>query len=458
MKKSPNTEVSGETHSRSGGSIFNLVIDPPPWLRLLFTTACILIVSWYFLFILKWARNIPYNDDIWDILQFFLNFMDAGSLREQLASLLEPHVDHRTTASKLVYLFLQSLQGEINFVTLDIVANLGLVVIAVLFAMQWREPDSRYLVLLCASLLLFQPRAIETMFWPTAGFAYIYVNMYGLAAIALLQRTGGWRFWSAVALTWLATFTMAAGQLVWIAGLAYLLYQRREEGARPLQHIGIWTLNAILCIFFFQYGWEGESSTFPLAQLIAEKPGLLLRYFLAALGSAFSYGSVFQAQLSGILLLAALCFITIRDWHRGLIALHVFGWFMVLQCAAVTSARARFFYVWDDVLTYAIVSRVGFLSMVLSVTVLFGILARSSPMTRKLRPVALLLCFLNFTAGYHYYTPEVEKYWRKRVYMYNIKRYGGFFQAERDEGGVVVLEAARRGLYDPPQRRVTLPQ
>ena len=102
------------------------------------------------------------------------NFLEAGSL------FLEQHNEHRTTSSRLIYFAVYLSQGEVDFRTLTYLSNFSLVVILGLLYLRIRDLEYRWLILLPASLFLFQLRAYELTLWSMATFAYFYVFLYCL--------------------------------------------------------------------------------------------------------------------------------------------------------------------------------------------------------------------------------------------------------------------------------------
>jgi hypothetical protein len=414
------------------------------------------IIAWYFRFIGLWARNIPFNDDILDVLRFMVRVLEADSARETIGHFLAPHVDHRTTASRLIYYLVYRIEGQVNFVTLNHVANFGVVVLAAILVRQWRETGSRCLVMLLVCLLLFQPRAFGPMFCAMCGFAFFYVNVYGVASIALLRQTGRAWFAGALACAVLANFTLASGQLLWPVGLAYLLYQRWHGSRSSWAPALAWTAVGLLCITGFHYGWEPLTPTQGLVEKLAQKPAYFLHFTLAVLGSAFAYGSTVKAECFGVLLLLGLCLLTLRDLKTGLSPFHFFGWYMVAQCLAIAVGRAAYADLVDNSLVFATVPRYSFTSLVLTLSVLLAALSRHAGRNRIEMPAVLLFGALSWAVGYYYYTPEVEAHWRYRLKWYNQGMYRLIFMPTK-KSNAMVQRAVDAGIYVPPQRPQKLP-
>src|SRR5258708_39967878 len=85
----------------------------------------------YFVILLRNAPNIPIMDDYEVILSFLSNWKQAG-FGERMALLFSQSNEHRMLTSRLIYVLYYSLFGNINFRTLIFMADLQLVVIALI--------------------------------------------------------------------------------------------------------------------------------------------------------------------------------------------------------------------------------------------------------------------------------------------------------------------------------------
>ncbi len=73
------------------------------------------VMLYYALFLYRHALNIPYNDDIFDVLTVLNRIVQSNGLKSIVAVLFELHLDHRNFSSRLVYYLLLFINGEVNF-------------------------------------------------------------------------------------------------------------------------------------------------------------------------------------------------------------------------------------------------------------------------------------------------------------------------------------------------------
>jgi hypothetical protein len=378
--------------------------------------------------------NVPYQDDINDILEFLLRYEAATGWQDQLAELYQPHNNHRTSFSRLVYLLSSGLAGGVNFTLIAALANLAWLSLAVVYASMLEGRGARTLAFAIAMLLLATPRAYVLMQWPMSGSFFFYVLFCAAASLTLLQRCTPFSVILAMLLAVIASFCGAAGILVWVSGGAYLCYLRWRYGSGSYGFALFWLLLAqgVISVVYEPMG---------AAETALPELWHWLGYFLVLVGSALAFGSVPVAISVGLLALLLLAVFMLRDWRSGYGPLHFMAIFLLAMAAAVVIGRADY-----TELKYALHPRYS----VVSINILIVLLLLSLQYRRVaglLMPAALAFCI----ACYVYYGPRYENFMNRRVATFNKGDYPMVF-APTAEMNAIVAEAEAQGLYLPPPR------
>ncbi|MBK6737352.1 MAG: hypothetical protein IPG64_05255 [Haliea sp.] len=238
------------------------------------------VIAHHFWFVYSHAMNIPYHDDIYDFLRIFNLIESADSPAVAIKEWFSQYLDHRTNASRSLVYGAYLIEGEVNFHTLTLFANLALPFILLLFYLSVRSEEYRWGFLLISALLLLNLRAHAIILHSQAGFAYYYVFFYAFASLFALHKFTFLKFVVAAVLCSLATFTLASGQIVWLLGLASLLHQCLVTGRRSLMYPAIWLLLAITMLVLWRVGFVPVSTEIPSEltreQVLLVFPNLLI--------------------------------------------------------------------------------------------------------------------------------------------------------------------------------------
>jgi carbon starvation protein CstA len=116
-------------------------------------------IGYYFWYLLRYALNIPYQDEIYDVLGFLSEIVKSEDWLTSLQLFFIKWNEHSTASSRLFYYLSYRLFGEVNFVTLTVLANTALPVFVGLLYLRLREHDYRWLILLPVVFMLFSFRA-----------------------------------------------------------------------------------------------------------------------------------------------------------------------------------------------------------------------------------------------------------------------------------------------------------
>jgi hypothetical protein len=288
------------------------------------------------------SLDIPARDELEDIVFFLSAIVESVSFADYGSALLEQHASHRTLSSRLVFWIMYSIQDGVVFETLIVVAQMGVVLLLGLIYLTIQDHKDKNIIILLVSLCLLNPRAYTLMSWSQAAMAFYFVSFYAFAALVFL-RSERWIYLLAGALAAvLATYTLAAGILIWPVGLLYLIYLYFKEKSRSKYQIAVWCFSASACMGIYLVGFTGGSGSAESFTLIIENPIYALEFFLVLAGSAFSYESVVLAKALGFSILLTSCFLFLRGFRVGFSVWHFFLAYLLLYMSFVTFGRIHF--------------------------------------------------------------------------------------------------------------------
>ena len=436
------------------------------WLPLLAFCAVLANHFWY---VNSHAINIPHQDDIYDFIEFVSLVENADNTSDAFSILFSQYNDHRTSATRALVLGIYLIEGELDFHTLTLAANLGLWLILLLFYLTVRKEKYRWVYLLISALLLLNLRTYEIVIFSQAAFAFYYVCFYAFACIFLLHRVTLPRFLLAAVFCTLSSLTLASGQIVWLLGLASLVHQCLFAGRRSLIWPAMWLLVAavVLMLWHADFTPVTHKLTSELIMKSSDAPPVVLgggfqtalvdpsivqtlvRYavfFFALLGSAPFYFSAVAAGVAGFVLLAVLSFFTLKFYQHDDIRLALYCWFIVGFAAAVTVGRSLL--AGPD---YILTSRYSFISLLLVCTLVLLLLVRSALGRRPLVVIILALAVVYFGWLNSHFETTAKNYTNGRFTTYNRGHFPVMLMPV-GESGLIVKKAISAGIYNPPCR------
>ena len=408
-------------------------------------------VAVYGAFLYRYAPNIPLGDDITDVLQVLSDIKEAQGIGEVFPPLFEQVNDHRTLSSRLVYLVVYQLYGEINFRGLVFLANLALPILLWLLYLPLRQSGASVLVIVPAALLLFQLRAYGITLWSMAAFAYFYVYLYGFASLYCLHKVNWKKFSLAILFATLSTFSLASGQMIWLVGFASLLHQRLLLSRVSLWYLSVWLLTAAVVLVAWRIGLETPNTASAVLEHFFSTPLKHIGYYLVLLGNVASEQQLVAAGLTGALLLMLLVLSSVRNFQQEDLRLELCAWFIALSVMAMVLGRAYFTPV-----EYALTTRYSFPSILLMATVWVTLAIRLTLQGRRTLALAMLLSSVYCINSYRIYSVALQPYLEKRIDEFNRgvhRRFGISVQ----ESNAIVARAVRLEIWTPPDRPHPLP-
>ena len=427
------------------------------------------VIAHHLWFVNSYAINVPHQDDIYDFVQFVSVVENADSAGDGFKALFNHYNDHRTSASRLLVFGVYLAEGELNFHTLTLVADLGLLLILLLFYLTVRKEKYRWVYLLVSALLLLNFRAFEIILFSQGAFAYYYVCLYAFACIFTLHKVSGPRFLLAAVFCTLSSLALASGHIVWLMGLVSLLHQCLVSGHRSLMWPAMWLLVATVILTLW-YGDFTQGIYTITSELIANSvnsppvtaggvlSGAIVNptitqileqyatFFLVILGSAPIYFSTLGAGAAGLVILLVLLFVTLKFYKHDDIRLALYCWFLVAFAAAATVGRALL-----TTPEYVLTQRYSFISALLVCTLALLMQVRFALVRTPAVLLVLLLAVTYWSWSNFHFKPLFQDHMNQRHSIFN----NGHFPVVLTpvgESDVIVNRAISDGIYNPPCR------
>ncbi len=410
----------------------------------------VLVIIFYFRFLYGNAINVPFADDIFDVLQVLSGVSLAEDKATAFQILFAQHNDHRTLASRLLYCLVYAISGEIDFRQLIFLANLALILLFIALFLVVKRHQLKYLILLPAALVLFQLRAYGITLWSMAAFAYFYVFLYGFYSLHFLHDVTPVKFLVAIVLASLATFTLASGQVVWLLGLVSLLHQCLVRKQAPLLYPLGWAFIALANLIAWRAGLETPHTLPVMLITLFDSPGHHALYALTLLGNAVSESSLAGAALAGAAMLIALIVVSIRSFREPDIRLELCCWFVVLSVAAMVFGRSF------TSVDYALSSRYSFPSVLLLSAIWVLLAVRLNIQAGWTFMLVTSLACIYCTTSYSVYSEALQPYLKKRVQIFNEGKYWAY-PLSMKESKDIVEQSISLGIYTPPPRPLPTP-
>jgi hypothetical protein len=430
----------------------NSLLDSSLFVRWLPLLGFCAVIAQYFWLVYTYAVNIPHWDDIYDFLNFVILAESATSAWDAFTELYRQYNDHRTSASRIVVYATYLAEGEVNFHTLTLIGNLALPLILLLFFLTVRGEKYRWVLMLVSALLLLHLRYFTLISHAQATFAYFYVFFYAFACLFALHKVTPPKFVLAVALGALATFTFAAGQIVWVMGLASLLHQCFITKRTTYIYPAMWLLVSITVLVLWRVGFY----EIPSARVLTVLPDTLIdapfhqqlvryaAYFFVTIGSAFTDTSTIIAGALGTAILALLIFVTVRFYKQEDIRLALCCWFIVASVAAVALGRA----LWLPP-EYILTTRYTLLSVLLVSTLTLLVQLRFSLLKPSVVYLFVPLAGFYWVWANHQFEPSINEILLSRHSNFNSNKYP-VLDRPKGESNEIVDDAISVGIYRPP--------
>jgi len=314
-----------------------------PRSRLLSTGAWLVPLALLALLVTRLGVNVPY----WDEWEFVTILQKSAAHTLQVSDLWAQHNEHRLFFPQIILLGLSRLTHW--NIRVELVANLVLSVAAfALLAFLLRRTIQPYgtaahlLALAAFAWLVFSPVAWENWLWGWE-LSWFLNTLAVVGAAAVLSAWPASRpVWPgvvcAIVASVIASYSLGAGLLVWLACLVFFISDRRLRPYLPL-----WLAGAATTVALFLHGFANAGTGIEL-RFVLSHPVAYAHYVLGYLGAPFSLDPS-VAPIFGFALLAVfagavgwLCLRSPQSLGRAVVWVAV-GSYAVLASLATGLAR-----------------------------------------------------------------------------------------------------------------------
>jgi hypothetical protein len=419
----------------------------PSWRACIYTVLATLPIGFVAIQIASWVRNIPNWDEFDTVLDFLIALDSGASAREFFALLFHVANEHRMLVSRLIFASAWWLFGSVNFIALAVVGNLFLACVFWQLLASVKDVGARLRFAAIFALGVFHLQHHESFFWSGASIDHFFVILAAVVALAALVSPARGALPLACAAGFLATFSLAHGLLVWVAG-AVLLW----SDGRP-RALVVWAAAAGASIIGFFLGFEFN----PGHRLpgIADLPAIFV-YWLTIAGSSPALDDVRTAPWLGAVLVVGFTGVMWRGWRaRERLACAVGLWCLGAM-AMIAWGRALLASEWAPVTSrYLILSSMAW-ALLVWLLVERGIARRGREEAWLVVVFGLLIAFNIAASAAHRASGRIFARNGERA-VTAFHQHGTFEKAEippyPDPGRADALigEAMRRGLFRLPE-------
>ena len=234
----------------------------------------------FFIFIQKYALNLPKMDDYDAILNFLNNYNTSNSFSEKARLLFSQHNEHRILLPRLIFLLDLKINGAINFKQI-IFINFSLIFILYLLLIHFGKkvlPGKKLLVASLASLCLFSVNSYDNCNFAMAGAQNYGVIMLFLSSMYFYGKFNNWLLPFAILFQILCVFTSGNGNVASFFLVSFVLLSKYK----PSIIACVTTFIIIAPLYYYNYASPGNG-------LFTTDPTLFLPYFARVLGAHWGF-------------------------------------------------------------------------------------------------------------------------------------------------------------------------
>ena len=235
-----------------------------------------LISMLYIWAVLRYTSYLPYWDDYNAVLRFLNNFYDSD-ISEKVKLFFSQHNEHRIVFNRIVELLQLKLFGEINFLYLVLIGNVGWFLVIYLL---WRYAKSENISFIYFSPVLIVLLAFshnELMTWAMASIQQYYQILFSLISIYFLVNK---KLFYALGAMILSIFTGGGGIVLIPLFVVYMILHRNWKNL----FVTLMISAIILFIYFVVLGYE-KPGHHPSILNTLKNPKMIIEYILVFIGS-----------------------------------------------------------------------------------------------------------------------------------------------------------------------------
>lgn len=284
----------------------------------------------YFAVVLKYAVNIPSQDDYGASLQFLCKYRAAATAADKFFLLFIQHNEHRIASSRLIYLIYYKLLGSLNFVHLIVLANLQLVLILGIATgfIKRASPGFWIIPSLLLSICLFDVNSWENADFAMAGMQNYGVILWFMAALLFYSKSSKW-LPLAIFFQVLCIFSSGNGIIATLVLIAYNILAKNKVNAILAVVFGA----VCSCLYFVHY--MALPSTHPAFDIVR-----IAGYFLNIAGAHWSIDAIVQRAIGAVLCIAGLLFVIRVKLDKRYLQLLAIAGFLIATMAEISVFRS----------------------------------------------------------------------------------------------------------------------
>ena len=404
----------------------------------------------YYIFVARYATNVPVGDDYSEGLGFLLNFLDSPWFVDRVKILLAFFSEHRIVTWRVCVLLSYYFFGEADFYLLTLVANATLTVIAFQVA---RIVGMRQRVALAVTcLILFQPQPTKLMFYPMAHIQAYGAIIFSLWYIESIVK--GKSLLLPLVPYVLAMLTTGGGVFLILLGVPALVYQGKTRAW--MTHV----LIAIPLLVWYFHDLPPIQATAALSETSMGRLCFLSAvFFVHLLGSSaevLRFSSITTLLLGAVFCVYLLSLIRSRLFATDLLKFLLFA-YLVLTIALVAVGRVDLGYGYRDIQIvsldgrYRIYSNLFFCAVLLTLPQQFPVLTEKLNYKRLVLYVAAVFCVYSYSLGLARAanSAKVRAYGMSQWLLKGDSALLQTWAVPLDEGISYLSRAIDRGIYKP---------
>ena len=370
-------------------------------------------------FVWNYTLDFPFQDDT--LLIEFIGIITNTKLSflQFLKELFKVANDHRLVIPRLIALIDYGINGQLNFKTYIIIANINLGLIFLFLYKQFQKKNLPIVYFLPVPFLFFQPQMYEVSFWALNGMQHTFVVTFFVLIVTLLETKKKALFYLAIFIAFCGTFTHGNGILAFPAAFFMLLVQQRYK------EIAIWIVGMGTCLFLYLLGYKSGQAANPTLDFLK-----IIESFCGFIGAnmmVFFHGNTTYAVAFGALIAVLMGIVIILKIKEGLVDsdkrriddnLGLLTLFCLIICTAGVISVVRS---WHGIV---ISSRFALYAALSSSIIYLVLVDYLKGINRQLMAVgSTIFAFIFWFSSYSLYTPIVDnRYYGYRVDEYNWVR------------------------------------
>ncbi|MBF0517070.1 MAG: hypothetical protein HQK97_08130 [Nitrospirae bacterium] len=415
-------------------------------------TLSALPIGFYYFFVLKYGSNIPISDDFEAVLDFLNHYYEVSAFHDRVALIFSQHNEHRIVLTRLVVLAQHYLLRTINFKTLLMIGNIGIIGILIVIYLSHNRRNPLWFTPVI--FILFEPQYFGAIFFAMCSIQTFYALLFAFTALSYLSRDASKYFILAAVLATISTFTSGNGILCFVAGVVPLLTHKR------FKLLIIWILIMVInCLIYF-HGYSQPLNHPSIIKTLTTQPTAAAVYFIMLLGNILYIPSkmdtletfspaLYLPLTLGALIFAFFIFLSIRKYYLRNTSLYSFFVFILLSEAVTAAARSGLG------LTNALTTRYIIMSALLLIICYLALIETLEPETvQKFFYVGLAAAIVfNCTAFYlNYEKISTLRTLLKRGFLYfQVNKDRGLAHPDQIKARMILLRAIDMGYYRVPE-------